>query len=45
MADAHASLVSDKKTTYREFLGEKFFEHLANLEEAGADRVVFWFDN
>ena len=34
-----------KKTTYREFLGEKFFEDLASLKAAGAERVIFWFDN
>lgn len=34
-----------KKTTYREFLGPHFFEDIAKLKEAGADRVVFWFDN
>jgi len=32
-------------TTYREFLGDEFFADLAKLKEAGADRVVFWFDN
>lgn len=32
-------------TTYREFLGSKFFEDLEKLKAAGADRVVFWFDN
>ena len=32
-------------TTYREFLGEAFFDDLARLVAAGADRVVFWFDN
>lgn len=31
--------------TYREFLGESFFDDLEKLKEAGADRVVFWFDN
>lgn len=32
-------------TTFREFLGEQFFEDLAKLKDAGADRVVFFFDN
>lgn len=32
-------------TTYREFLGEGFFEDLEKLSKAGADRIVFWFDN
>lgn len=34
-----------KKMTYREFLGPSFFEDIDRLKEAGADRVVFWFDN
>lgn len=33
-----------KATTFRTFLGEGFFEDLANLREAGAERVVFCFD-
>jgi hypothetical protein len=32
-------------TTYREFLGEWFFKDLEKLKDAGADRIVFWFDN
>lgn len=32
-------------TTYREFLGKWFFKDLAKLKEAGAERIVFWFDN
>jgi hypothetical protein len=31
--------------TYREFLGEDFFKELDALKDAGAERVVFWFDN
>jgi hypothetical protein len=31
--------------TLREFLGRGFFEDLKRLKEAGAERVVFWFDN
>ncbi|MFG6661151.1 hypothetical protein [Sulfitobacter sp. 915] len=31
--------------TYREFLGHRFFDDLQKLSEAGADRIVFWFDN
>ena len=34
-----------KKQTLREFLGQWFFEDLRKLQEAGAERVVFWFDN
>lgn len=34
-----------KKQTYREFLGGWFFDDLKKLQEAGAERVVFWFDN
>lgn len=32
-------------TTYKEFLGEGFFEDLEKLKNSGADRIVFWFDN
>lgn len=32
-------------TTYREFLGEAFFEDLQHLQEIGAERIVFAFDN
>ena len=32
-------------TTYREFLGPHFFEDLEKLKAAGAERVVFGFDN
>lgn len=32
-------------TTYREFLGEGYFDELARLKAAGAERIVFWFDN
>lgn len=34
-----------KQQTYREFLGHWFFDDLKKLQEAGAERVVFWFDN
>ena len=34
-----------KKTTYREFLGNCFFEDLEKLKVQNADRVVFWFNN
>jgi hypothetical protein len=34
-----------EQTTYRAFLGPKFFEELERLKVAGADRIVFWFDN
>lgn len=33
------------KQTYREFLGEWYFEELDKLKEFDIDRVVFWFDN
>lgn len=32
-------------TTYRKFLGEWFFKELDRYKEAGAERLVFWFDN
>lgn len=34
-----------KPQTFREFLGKWFFDDLEKLKEAGAERVVFWFDN
>lgn len=34
-----------KKTTFREFLGKAYFSAISKLQEAGAARVVFWFDN
>lgn len=34
-----------EKTTFREFLGEGFFKEIQKLKDAGADRIVFWFDN
>lgn len=32
-------------TTYREFLGGAFFREIDAMKAAGAERVVFWFDN
>lgn len=32
-------------TTYREFLGEAFFDDLEKLKRAGAERIVFGFDS
>ena len=32
-------------TTWREFLGPKFFDDLTRLKAEGAERIVFWFDN
>src|SRR5690606_11435192 len=32
-------------TTFREFLGEAFFDDLKKLVECGADRIVFCFDS
>ena len=37
-----------EKTTYRKFLGEGFFQDIAQLQTMGAPedvRIVFWFDN
>lgn len=34
-----------KRMTWREFLGDEFFEDLRKLKLLGADRIVFWFDN
>ena len=34
-----------KAMTYREFLGEWFFNDLEDLKKHGAERIVFWFDN
>lgn len=34
-----------KKTTYREFLGEGFFDFLKELQDMTAARIVFWFDS
>lgn len=34
-----------KITTYRNFLGDSFFEDLQKLQDLGAERIVFWFDN
>jgi len=31
--------------TVREFLGNAFFDDIEKLKAAGADRIVFWFDN
>lgn len=34
-----------EETTFREFLGETFFADIQKLKDAGADRIIFWFDN
>jgi len=34
-----------KKMTVREFLCKGFFDDLETIKRAGADRIVFWFDN
>lgn len=34
-----------KLQTWREFLGDHFMSDMQELKDAGADRVVFWFDN
>lgn len=33
------------KITFREFLGEGFFNELQKLRDYQVDRIVFWFDN
>lgn len=40
-----AETCEPEKTTFRAFLGERFFTDLEKLRNAGAERVVFWFDN
>ena len=40
-----AELGGGKEMTFREFLGDGFFEDIKTLQEAGADRIIFWFDN
>lgn len=32
-------------TTLREFLGSDFFVDLQELQDVGAERIIFWFDN
>jgi hypothetical protein len=34
-----------KKMTYREFLGDSFFDELKKLKSMGAERIVFGFDS
>jgi len=34
-----------KEMTFREFLGDGFFADIKKLQDVGADRIVFWFDN
>ena len=34
-----------EKMTYREFLGQSFFDDIERLKAAGAERVVFGFDS
>ena len=31
--------------SFRDFLGEWFFEELQKLNESGAERIVFWFNS
>jgi hypothetical protein len=33
-----------KRVTYREFLGDAYFDDIEELKAAGAERIVFWFD-
>lgn len=42
---ATADVGAGTKTTWRDFLGDKFLEDICKMQDAGADRVVFWFDN
>lgn len=34
-----------RRMTFREFLGEGFFDDLAELNDSGAERIVFGFDS
>ena len=34
-----------ERQTFRKFLGEWFMQDIAELQEVGAERIVFWFDN
>lgn len=34
-----------EKMPLRAFLGDSFFEDLKKLQDAGAERIIFWFDN
>jgi hypothetical protein len=34
-----------KSMTFREFLGQGYFDDLAQVINTGAERIVFWFDN
>lgn len=40
-------LETDKgvKTTFGAFLGDEFFADVRRLEDAGVERVIFWFEN
>ena len=40
-----AELGGGTLTTYRAFLGERFFHDLDHLKELGAERIVFGFDS
>ena len=42
---ATAELGGGETMTYREYLREGFFEELEKLKAAGAERIVFGFDN
>jgi hypothetical protein len=43
--DGSATAAKGTLQSYRDFLGEWFFEDLRKLKDAGAGRIVFWFDN
>lgn len=42
---ATCELGEGEQQTYREFLGHQFLDDVQELVAAGAERVVFWFDN
>ncbi|MCD1264038.1 hypothetical protein [Shinella sumterensis] len=42
---AHGHLGGGTMMTYREFLGDAFFRDLEILNEVGAERILFFFDN
>jgi hypothetical protein len=34
-----------RQTTYAEFLGDGWINFVREIQDAGADRIAFWFDN
>lgn len=43
--DCGTTLAKGTLQSYRDFLGSWFFDDLGRLKAAGAERIVFWFDN